>query len=302
MDWAEITSLTEKALNRRKFLKGSGLAGLGVASAALIGGGLSPLLAHGVASGNTSGVADKRKSPATIHDTPADIFTAALIAEDLATTFYYNGLTGPVIQDPALAGPGGSPHHPNPTNSDPGNVSYIQAAFMEEILHADLLRSLLGIGSSGQDPFQTFYFPAGSFDTLGPFLALLDALENAFIGAYLTAVQEFAVLAATGAAGYTSDQLAYFGKVSASICCVEAEHRVLGRDIGGKTPANQKAYEQTDGLTSLANGPNSAEVALAPFLNPSTGPAFSLQQALMNQGSVALRSPIQQQLPDSTLY
>ena len=31
------------------------------------------------------------------------IFTAALIAEDLATTFYYQGLVGEVLQDPRLA-------------------------------------------------------------------------------------------------------------------------------------------------------------------------------------------------------
>ncbi len=296
MDLAEITTLANKALNRRGFLKGTGMAGLGIASATMLGGTLSPLLAQ------TTNPLARRKSPTTIHDTPADIFTAALVAEDLATTFYYNGLTGPVIQDPNLAGPGGSPHHLNPNNSNPGNVAYLQAAFTEEIDHADLMRSLLGIGNSGQDPYQTFYFPAGTFDSLGPFLGLLDALENAFIGAYLTAVQEFAVLAVNGATGYTSDQLEYFAKVAASIGAVESEHRVLGRVIGNLNPANQKAYEQTDGLTSLANGPNSAVDALAPFLNPATGPAYSLQTAITNQGSVIYNSPIQDQLPANMLY
>jgi hypothetical protein len=96
--------------------------------------------------------------------------------------------------------------------------------------------------------------------------------------------------------------LEYFAKVAASIGSVESEHRVLGRVIGNANPANNKAYEQTDGLTSLANGPHSAEDALAPFLNPATGPAYSLQQALGNQGSVCLFTPVQSQLPDSTLY
>ncbi len=41
-------------------------------------------------------------------DTANQIFQAAVIAEDLATTFYYNGLVGTVIMDPALAGPGGT--------------------------------------------------------------------------------------------------------------------------------------------------------------------------------------------------
>ncbi len=301
MDLAEITTLADKALNRRKFLKGSGMAGLGIASATLIGGGLTPLLAQTLTQ-NKNPLTAARKNPTTIHDTPIDIFTAALVAEDLATTFYYNALVGPVIQDPNLAGPGGTPHNPNPNNSNPGNVAYLQAAFTEEIDHADLMRGLLGLGNSGQDPYQTFYFPSGTFNTLSPFLALLDALENAFIGAYLVAVQEFAVLAVNGANGYTSDQLEYFAKVAASICAVESEHRVLGRVIGSMNPANQKAYEQTDGLTSLANGPHSAVDALAPFLNPATGPAYSLQQALANQGSVIYNTPIQDTLPDSTLY
>ena len=306
MDLAEITVLAGKALNRRRFLKGAGVAGLGVASATLIGGKLSPLLAQNLTQNNlaqnNNPLSGTRRNPTTIHDTPADIFTAALVAEDLATTFYYNGLVGPVIQDPNLAGPGGSAHHLNPSDSNPGNVAYLQAAFTEEVDHADLMRSLLGIGSSGQDPYQTFYFPTGTFDTLGPFLALLDALENAFIGAYLVAVQEFAVLAVNGSVGYTSDQLEYFAKVAASICAVESQHRVLGRVIGNMNPANQKAYEQTDGLTSLAHGPNSAEDALAPFLNPATGPAYSLQQALTNQGNVIYQTPILDVLPDSNLY
>ncbi|MGA7463512.1 MAG: ferritin-like domain-containing protein [Candidatus Korobacteraceae bacterium] len=298
MNLPDITTLANKALNRRKFLKGTGMAGLGIASATLIGGSLSPLVSQ---TKNVMGV-PLGKNPTTIHDTPTDIFTAALVAEDLATTFYYNGLVGPVIQDPNLAGPGGTPHDPNQGDSNPGNVAYLQAAFSEEIDHADLMRTLLGLGSSTQDPYQTFYFPAGSFNTLGPFLTLLDALENAFIGAYLTAVQEFAVLAVNGTNGFTSDQLEYFAKVAASICSVESEHRVLGRVIGNMNPANQKAYEQTDGLTSLAHGPNSAEDALAPFLNPATGPAYSLQQALANQGSVIYSSPIQNVLPAGTLY
>lgn len=301
MDLKEIATLADKALDRRKFLKGAGAAGFGIASAGLVGGHLTRLFGQDVAASAVLGNSSKR-SPVTIHDTPTDIFTAALVAEDLATTFYYNGLTGPVIMDPNLAGPGGTAHNPNPTESNSGNVAYLQAAFMEEIQHADLMRTLLGIGNSGQDPYQTFYFPNGTFDTLAPFLALLDALENAFIGAYLTAVQEFAVLAVNGAAGYTPDQLEYFAKVTASIGAVEAEHRVLGRVIGNVNPANQKAYEQTDGITSLAHGSSSAEDALAPFLNPATGPGYSLQQALSNMGMVDLFDPIQDQLPSDTLY
>ena len=81
MDLAEITTLANKALNRRGFLKGTGIAGLGIASATLIGGSLSPLIAEA-----KSGLNPIAKSPTTIHDTPTDIFAAALVAEDLAAS------------------------------------------------------------------------------------------------------------------------------------------------------------------------------------------------------------------------
>jgi hypothetical protein len=213
------------------------------------------------------------------------------IAEDLATTFYYNGLVGPVIEDVNLAGPGGTATNVQPSGNA-GNVNYLQAALTQEISHADLFRSLLGISGPGADPAQTFYFPSGTFDTLPAFTGLLDALENAFIGAYLNAIQEFSVKSAHGddhdGSKYTPEQLDYFAKVSATIMGVEAEHRVLGRVISNSNPANNLAYEQMDGLNAVYNGPKSAVAALTPFLTPSTGPGYSLATALANQGSVSI--------------
>ncbi len=232
-------------------------------------------------------------------DTPPEIFTAALIAEDLATTFYYNGLVGTAIQDPSLAGPGGTAT--NVTSAgNAGNVNYIQAALSEEIAHANLLRSLLAGTSAADDPVQTFYLPTGSFDTAPAFLALLDTLEKAFIGAYLLAVKSFAymgvLLNGNAVAGYTlsgsaynSSQVEYYGEVAASILGVEAEHRVLGRVISNSNPANNYCYEQNDGLDAVYNGPTSAVAALTPFLAPGSGlTAYSLAAALKNQASVSL--------------
>lgn len=246
--------------------------------------------------------AERQQESAQSKDTVAQIFTAALIAEDLATTFYYNALIGGVIQDVNLAGPGGSATNVTAAGNF-GNVAYIRAALTEEIAHANLFRSLLGITDSSKDPVQTFYFPAGTFDTLAAFTGLLDALENAFIGAYLNAIQEFATMAARQRAGfdrggsgddhedekskYTAEQLEYFAKVAASIMGIESEHRVLGRVISNSNPANNLNYEQTDGLNAVYNGPKSAVAALTPFLTPSTGPAFSFAYALANQGSVS---------------
>jgi hypothetical protein len=287
-----IHGISKQRLARRNFLAQAGLFGIGTAATLTFG-------AQKAAAGASDSSAETAQDCEQAKDTVKEIFTAALIAEDLATTFYYNGLIGPVIQDPNLAGPGGTATDVS-SAGNPGNVNYLQAALTEEIDHANLFRSLLGISGAGADPVQTFYFPAGSFDTLSAFCGLLNALENAFIGAYLNAIQEFATKSAEVRAGfdrswrspeddgYTAKQLDYFAKVAATIMGVESEHRVLGRVISNTNPANNLAYESTDGLNAVYNGPNSAVAALTPFLTSSTGPGFSLETALANQATVSL--------------
>ncbi len=284
-------NLAQIRLDRRRFFRQAGLLSLGVAASGIA-----------VASASGESKAESAQESAQAKDTVKQIFTAALIAEDLATTFYYNGLIGNVIMDVNLAGAGGSAT--NITNGNFGNVAYIRAALTEEIAHANLLRSLLGIPSAAQDPAQTFYFPAGSFETLGAFTGLLDALENAFIGAYLNAIQELASKAAhlrsndddhrdrdDSDSKYTAEQLDYFAKVAASIMGIECEHRVLGRVISNSNPANNRNYEQTDGINAVYNGPSSAVAALTPFLTPSFGQPYSLAVALAGQGNVS--QPVQ---------
>ncbi len=287
------SSIAQARIGRRTFLNQAALLGLGAAATTITLGSAKAARAEQASSAQRMAEMEQAK------DQVAEIFTAALIAEDLATTFYYNGLIGKVIQDPALAGPGGSATEVG-SNGNVGNVNYLQAALSQEIEHANLFRSLLGIAKPGNDPVQSFYFPTGSFDTLAAFTGLLDALENAFIGAYLNAIQEFtfktvgrrvdedsADSVADGKT-YSAEQMAYFAKVAGTILGVESEHRVLGRVISNTNPANNLAYEQTDGLTAVYNGPNSAVAALTPFLTASTGPGYSLATALAKQGTVSL--------------
>lgn len=241
-------------------------------------------------------------------DTAQQIFTAALIAEDLATTMYYNSLVGEVIEDPNLAGPSGSLSNP----ASLANVGYLQGALSAEIEHANLLRELTGGTSAAKDPVQTFYFPTDTFDNLNNFLPVLIALEDAFIGAYLTAVHEFSLMAAriepfeheqkdpTGKA-YKHSELAYFAQVASAIQGVESEHRTLARAIPGISPGNtvfaginvfpadNLTYEQTDGLKTVYNGSASAVAVLTPFLTPGSGKkAFSLASALAGAGKVSV--------------
>ncbi len=276
----QMETLAEERVDRRRLFGQAGLLGLGAVVSGLALSGTSAR-----AQGNTN----------QTQDTIAEMLTAFLIAEDLATTFYYNGLIGGVIQDVNLAGPGGSATHIQSTGNA-GNVNYVQAALIQEIEHANLIRVALSNSTDAtKDPIQTFYLPAGTFDTLAGFLPILDALENAFIGAYIVLIQELAYKASLAGAGaltggdakYTAKDLEHFAKIAGSILGVEAEHRVLGRVIGNMNPANNYNYEQTDGLTSIYNGSTtSAVAALTPFLTPSTGPAYSLQTALQNHRAV----------------
>jgi hypothetical protein len=284
-------AITTQRLARRRFLAQAGVLSLGGVAALSAGARVALAKEHDSAG-------EMAQESAQGQDTVKEIFTAALIAEDLASTFYYNGLVGSVIQDPSLAGPGGSAADVS-SAGDAGNVAYLRAALTQELQHAALFRSLLGIPSAAQDPVQTFYFPAGTFDSLAAFTGLLDALENAFIGAYLNAIQEFAAKSANAHRGdgawreradraYSKEQLDYFAKVSASIMGIEAEHRVLGRVISGTDPANNLNYESTDGLNAVYNGPHSAVAALTPFLTSSTGPGFTLETVTMHQADVSL--------------
>ncbi len=241
-------------------------------------------------------------------DTVQQIFTAALIAEDLATTMYYNSLVGGVIEDPNLAGPGGSLSNP----ASLANVGYLQGALSAEIVHANLLRELTGGTTPAKDPVRTFYFPTGTFNNLTNFLPVLIALEDAFIGAYLTAVHEFSLMAARiepyereqkdpEGKAYKHSELAYFAQVASAIQGVESEHRTLARAIPGISPgstafaginlfpADNLNYEQTDGLTAVYNGTASAVAALTPFITPGTGKtAFSFTTALTGSEKVAV--------------
>jgi hypothetical protein len=332
-------------LDRRALLKGMALAGLGAAGAGCAAAGAPPATAAMSPASATSATSGSRAAGASGHaasatsgsampggvggvagaagaalgDTPQMIFTAALIAEDLATTFYYNALAGEVLHDPALAGPGGTPTE---VSGSRGNVGYLRGALSQEISHADLMRKLIGRTDAAGDPVQTFYFPDGSFDDLGIFLSTLDALENAFIGAYLAAVRELSAMAARvalfpddpanaalpvdpavqlDAAGnpYTAAQLAYFAEASAAILCVEAEHRALGRVIGQSIPANNLCYAQTAGIRLVYSGASSAVAALAPFVKPGakdfTATGYALQAA--RRGARAWQLPCTGGLP-----
>ncbi len=181
-------------------------------------------------------------------DPVVTIISTALIAEQLATTFYYNALTTKgVIGSDQLAGSGSVA---TPTGNG-GNVRYLQAALDAEIKHAAALSK-----AGAMSPFGKFYFPAATFGSLKGFLGVLDALETAFIGAYLAAISEFVTL------GHPE-----LAELAGEIMGVEAEHRALGRVIAKVNPANNLTLEKAP-FTAVSQ----AGGALKPFL---TGQGFS---------------------------
>jgi hypothetical protein len=292
------------SLDRRSFLTNATMFGFGAATSAVAIG--------------CGGKAMKSVSAAASTDSAADILTAALIAESLAITTYYTALSSiGVITDSNLAGPGGTAVNVSDGGSQI-NVAYLQGALLEEVAHAQLLRQSLGLPASGTGDAaagipQTFYYPSGTFSSLSSFLPVLVALEEAFIGAYMTAVEEFASMAAAyngfgatqanppqSGSNLTQADLILYAKVAASIMGVESEHRALVRGIPGVTvaspmyaglnliPANNMNYESDAGLTGLITSVSgstttTAAAALGPFImtgaNPDSVATVAMQAA-----------------------
>lgn len=239
-------SIEQKRTSRRDFLKKTGIVGatmaLGVMAEPLLG-------ASGPAFAATGGP----------FEPIPQILGLALTAEQLATTFYYMGINSTATL-------------PQSTNS--GNIPYLQAALDAENFHAQLLADAGGVSLAGPNPM--FYFPQGTFANDNNFLAVLNALETAFIEAYLAAIYQF------GSQGRSD-----LAQVAGEIMGVEAEHRVLGRQIltdftSLKVP-NNLLLEEADG-TSVAV----VAQALIPFLSANNfGGASDGPYALPSQSQIA---------------
>jgi hypothetical protein len=191
-------------LSRRTVFRAGGIAGGLAALAALTGESLTAdaATADNILQEPTGGITS-----------PANIFVVAQTAEQLATTFYRHG----VLNAKKLG-------------LEADEVTYLKAAGIEEQLHQRLFASLTGTATL---PTKVFSFPFGAdtFTNLELFITTQQILEGVFDSAFIAAVRELARAGAYRAA-----------QISAQIATVEAEHRVLGRNIA--------AYH---GIKSLAN-------------------------------------------------
>ncbi len=125
-------------------------------------------------------------------------------------------------------------------------VNYLKAGFLAEQDHLDLLVSL------GAEPVVTeFYVPEMLFSDQALFSAVTEVAETAFVGAYLAATRVFS----------KSEETTPFAVTTAQIAAVEAEHRALVRQIGGRL-ANNISYAQY-----TLNNVSDAVPVLQPFLD-----------------------------------
>ncbi len=178
-------------------------------------------------------------TPATCQESLAQILDIAATAEALGITFYYFGITKGFFP------------------ADDQRQWYLQAALDQERNHLGFL-----VTNGGAPATTTFHFPADTFDNLATFLTVLDQLENAFIGAYLAAMQRFAALGQP-----------LLAEIAGQILGVESEHRVLGQIIAEASPPNDLCLERAS-YTCLSQ----VGAALAPFTQGDA--SHTLQRAL----------------------
>ncbi len=161
-------------------------------------------------------------------DDTQTIINLASTAELFATTHYLAAINGA-----------------DALGLDAGEVAYLKAAFIAEQDHLELLQSL------GAKPVVTeFYVPEKLFSDKALFAAVTEVAETAFVGAYLAATRAFSNAGAP-----------QFAVTTAQIAAVEAEHRMLARDIGGNLPNNISYAQYT-----LHNVSDAVPV-LQPFLD-----------------------------------
>lgn len=201
--------------------------------------------------------ANKLKYSGNAEDSIVSILTVARTAEQLAVTFYSNG-----IANADKLGIKGE------------DLNYLKAALVEEQIHQQFLTA-----NGGQSLAATFSFPKGpsTFTDLNTFISTQQQLEGVFDSAYLAAVMEFAQLGRPDLA-----------QIAAQIACIEAEHRALGRSIGGLSPADNWAFTPVL-LTSVGAAPG--VVTQAGYLSPTTGNSYAYQEASTSGAGVEQVKP-----------
>ncbi len=217
--------------SRRSLLKGAAVGAVGVTGLAAAGAGLLSSMPHGAAHAAMASNSSK------CVDSIQTIFTVARTAERLAVTFYENGMA-----------------HFDELGITGDAEDAITAALVEEQIHERFFAS-----NGGGVLTSDFSFPHGpdTFTNLSLFIETQQQLEGVFDSAFLVAIREFAQLGRPDLA-----------EIAGQVATVEAEHRALGRFIGGLEPADNWVFSPVL-IPSVGAAP--AIVAKAGYLSPRPG-------------------------------
>lgn len=196
----------------------------------------------------------------------AAILSVARTAEQLAVTFYTNGL-----KHLGLTGDDGGDDD-NARNSDGEGGARpdaedrrdLTAFAIEEQIHLNYFAA-----NGGTSIADTFSFPKGAatFTDLKTFIATQQLLEGAFDSAFIAAVKEFCELG--------SPELA---QIACQIAMIEEGHRVLGRDMLGDhraEPHEEWAFAPLL-LNKVADAPGI--LTAAGFLSPVAGNTYQYHE------------------------
>lgn len=262
-------ALLEMIAGRRALLKGGAALSAAATGAGLLA--VSPAFAASPIPYIPHRSATASGAPAALGlppDSIHEIFTVARTAEQLAVTFYSNGI--------ANAGPLGL---------TAPELDDLKAAVIEEQIH-----QILFTAEGGASLTTTFSFPDGAatFTDLTKFLDAQQTLEGAFDSAFIAAVLEFAQA--------LQPRLA---QIACQIAMIESEHRVLGRNIArnhGIASLDSKVTGSapTDPADNWAFAPvvigsvGQAPSVLASFgyLSPKSGNSYTYQPVLNSDGSL----------------
>lgn len=198
-------------------------------------------------------------------DAVAAILSVARTAEQLAVTFYTNGLKHLDFGD----GDGDESDDENGDEQDHGEGESrpdaedrrdLTAFALEEQIHLNFFAA-----NGGSSLADTFSFPKGAetFTDLTTFIATQQLLEGAFDSAFIAAVKEFCDL------GHAD-----LAQIACQIAMIEEGHRVLGRDILGDhraEPHEEWAFAPLL-LNKVADAPGI--LAAAGFLSPVPGNSY----------------------------
>jgi hypothetical protein len=224
-----------RARSRRALLKGA-VATTGMAAGV---GALSVLPTYA----KTMGRGSSFKFNKPVIDTPATILTIARTAEQLAVTFYNNG-----IANASQLGISGN------------DLADLKAIMVEEQIHQQFFAA-----NGGASLAETFSFPHGAqtFTNLNTFIATQQQLEGVFDSAFLAAVLEFAQMGRPDLA-----------QIAAQVAMVEEGHRVLGRKLGNLSPSEDEVFAPAL-LATVGDAP--ALVQKAGYLSPTSGNSYTYQ-------------------------